>query len=112
VQGGVFLTKELELAARYEGIWVTNGIRNATTPNALNNQTLNIVTVGGTLYFNRNQLKLTTDVGYAFNAVQFSSGLFGEGISGADWRPTLNAATAGGGGSGEIVFRSQMQLLF
>lgn len=112
VQGGVFLTKELELAARYEGLWVTNGIRNATTPNALNNQTLNIVTVGGTVYFNRNQLKITTDVGYAFNAVRFNTGIYGEGLSGADWRPTLNAATAGGGGSGEIVVRSQMQLLF
>lgn len=112
VSGGVFLTKELEIVARYEGIWVTNGIVNATTPNALNNQTLNVVTVGSNYYFSRNQCKFSFDVGYAFNAVAFSTGLFGEGLTGLDWRPTLNAATASGGGGGEVVVRSQLQLLF
>jgi phosphate-selective porin OprO and OprP len=112
VQGGVFITKELELAARYEGLWVVDGVQNATTPNALNTQVLNIVTVGANWYISRNQVKLSVDAGYAFNAVKFSTGLFGEGISGTDYRPTLNAATAAGGGEGEVVFRSQVQLLF
>ncbi|MBL9140376.1 MAG: hypothetical protein JNK53_00795 [Phycisphaerae bacterium] len=112
VQGGVFLTEQLELVARYEGLWVINGIANATTPNALNTQTLNIVTVGANYYFSKNRCKLTLDAGYAFNPVSFGSGLFGDAISGADWRPTLNAATAAGGGEGEVVVRSQLQLLF
>ncbi len=112
VQGGVFLSEQLELIARYEGLWVSSGIANATVPNALNNQTLNIVTAGFNYYFSKNQCKLTFDAGYAFNAVRFSSGLYGQGLSEADWRSTLNAATASGGGEGEVVVRTQMQLMF
>lgn len=112
LSAGVFLTNELELVARYEGLWVTNGIVGATTPNALNNQTLNTVTVGSNYYFSRNQCKFSFDVGYAFNTVAFNTGLFGEGLSGLNWRPTLNAATGAGGGEGEVVVRSQLQLLF
>lgn len=112
IQGGVFITKEVELAARYEGLWVVNGVENATTPNALNTQTLNVVTLGANWYIVKNQVKLSADVGYAFNPVAFSTGLFGETISGTDYRPTLNPATAAGGGEGEVVFRTQMQLLF
>jgi hypothetical protein len=112
VQGGFFLNDNLEMVARYEGLWVTNGVANAVVPNALNTQTLNIVTVGLNHYFNKNQCKMTLDVGYAFNTVMFASGLYGDNIGGADWRSTLNAATAAGGGDGEVVVRSQLQLLF
>lgn len=112
VQGGFFVTDNLELIARYEGLWVTNGVTNAVVPNALNNQTLNIVTVGLNHYFDKNQCKFTFDVGYAFNPVKFNSGIFGDNIGGAEWRSTLNAATSAGGGAGEVVVRSQLQLLF
>ncbi|MFO0782897.1 MAG: porin [Phycisphaerales bacterium] len=112
VQGGVFLVPTFETTLRYEGLWVTNGVSNATTPNALNNQTLNIVTAGFNWYISKNTLKFSMDGGYAFNTVRFSSGLFGEGISGAEWRPTLNAATAQNGAPGEVVIRTQLQLLF
>jgi hypothetical protein len=109
-QGGFFLTENLELIARYEGLWVTNGLGvTAVTPNALNNQTLNILTVGANWYFAKNSLKFTVDGAYAFNNVEFNTGLYGESISGNDWRSTVNAS---GRGRGEIVFRAQMQLLF
>jgi hypothetical protein len=109
VQGGLFLTDNLELVARYEGLWVTDGVAGATTANALNNQTLNVVTLGANWYFARNSLKFSTDVGYAFNPIKYSNGLFGEGISGADYRTTMSAA---GVGNHEFVIRAQMQLLF
>ncbi len=109
VQGGVFVTDALELMARYEGLWVASDRTFASlgSVNALNAQTLNIVTVGASWYFRKNAIKFTTDVGYAFNPVLFSNGLFGESIAGADWRPTQT-----GQGAGEVVVRAQMQLLF
>lgn len=109
VQGGVFVTDAVELIARYEGLWVSSDRTFASlgAVNALNAQTLNIVTVGANWYFKKNSIKLTTDVGYAFDPVLFSNGLYGESIAGADWRPTQT-----GDGTGEVVFRAQMQLLF
>lgn len=108
VQGGVFLTEELELVARWEGLWVSSGFRPGVyAPNSLNSQTLNILTVGMNWYFNKNQLKFQIDGGYAFNPVLFQTGLFGENIAGADWRPS-----ATGVGAGEVVIRGQLQLLF
>lgn len=109
LQGGFFVTDKLELMARYQGLWVTNGVVNAVAANALNNQTLNILTVGANWYFHKNNLKFTTDLSYAFNTVSFNTGLYGDTIGGADWRSTVNAA---GPSTGEIVLRAQMQLLF
>ena len=108
VQGGVFLIPELELVARWEGLWVQSGFDPATyAPSALNSQTMNIVTVGMNWYFNKNALKFALDGGYAFNPVLFQNGLFGENIGGADWR-----SSATGVGAGEVVVRGQLQLLF
>jgi hypothetical protein len=109
LQGGIFLTENLELVARYEGLWVSNGRTGATTANALNSQTLNILTLGANWYFAKNSLKFSLDGAYAFNAVAFNTGLYGESLSGADWRSTINATD---NGKGEIVIRAQMQLLF
>jgi len=109
VQGGYFLTDSLELIARYEGLWVASefGGGRPYQASAFNAQTLNIVTVGGNWYLEKNRLKITLDAGYAFNPLLFSSGLFGEGTAGANWRPSQT-----GEGSGEFVLRAQMQLLF
>jgi FtsZ-binding cell division protein ZapB len=108
VQGGVFVSNELELMARYEGLWVSSEFDPASyAPNPFNPQTLNIVTVGGNWYFNKNAVKFTLDAGYAFNPVRFQKGLFGEAINGANWR-----ASQTGQGAGEVVIRAQTQLLF
>ena len=108
VQGGIFLADELELVARWEGLWVSSDFQQASyLPNALNSQTLNILTVGMNWYFNKNQLKFSLDGGYAFNPVLFQNGLFGENIAGADYR-----ASATGEGAGQVVIRGQLQLLF
>ncbi len=108
VQGGYFVSDALELIARYEGLWVISdqdSITGAST--ALVNQTLNIVTLGASWYFHKNAIKFTLDGGYSFEPVIFSTGLFGEGVSGASWR-----ASQTGTGGGETVVRAQMQLLF
>jgi hypothetical protein len=109
VQGGCFLTDSLEIIARYEGLWVTSEFNEggAYQASAFNAQTLNILTVGSNWYFDKNRLKVTLDAGYAFNPLLFSNGLFGEGTSGANWRPSQT-----GQGSGEFVLRAQLQLLF
>jgi hypothetical protein len=108
VQGGVFVTDALELIARYEGIWVISDFDPASyQANPFNAQTLNILTVGANWYLQKNRLKVTLDAGYAFNPLLFSSGLYGENTSGANWRPSQT-----GEGTGEVVVRAQMQLLF
>jgi hypothetical protein len=110
VQGGVFLAEELELVARWEGLWVSSDFPEADyRPNALNSQTVNIVTLGANWYFNKNQLKFQIDGGYAFNPVLFQNGLFGENIAGANYRPSANGPDVG---AGQVVIRGQLQLLF
>ena len=107
VQGGVFVTDALELIARYEFLRVVSDQQVSSVNSALSNQTLNIVTLGFNYYFNKNSLKFTLDGGWAFDAVQFSNGLYGEPVAGANWR-----STSTGQGVGEVVIRAQMQLLF
>jgi hypothetical protein len=108
VQGGVFVTNQLELIARYEGLWVVSGASAFGSVSApLLDQGLNIVSVGANWYFDKNAVKFTLDGGYAFDPVLFSNGLYGDNVSGTDWR-----ATQTGQGSGEWVLRAQMQLLF
>ena len=108
VQGGFFVTNELELAARYEGLWVASGNRTfGAVTGSLLDQTLNIVTLGANWYLDKNDLKISVDGGWAFEPVLFSNGLYGDNISGTDWR-----ASQTGVGTGEWVLRAQLQLLF
>ncbi|MFO0961666.1 MAG: porin [Phycisphaerales bacterium] len=107
IQAGYFLTERLELIGRYEGLWVSSDNNNVTSGSALVAQTLNIITIGLNYYFAKNAAKLTLDGGYSFEPVLFSNGIYGESISGADWRVSQT-----GQGGGETVVRVQMQLLF
>lgn len=91
VQGGVFFTDDWEAFARYEWIdFDTTSIED-----------LSIITFGVNRYFDKHNLKWTTDVGIGLNEVdaQFSS-------SGAGWRADTT------GEDTQIVIRSQLQLLF
>ncbi|MFM8785862.1 MAG: hypothetical protein ACKOFI_12155, partial [Phycisphaerales bacterium] len=111
VQGGIFVTDSVELFARYEGLWVSSGndgmVGGKFVPNALVAQTMNAATFGVCWYFAKNAAKFALDGGVAFNPVKFDRGLYGESISGADWRPSET-----GEGAGEVVVRAQMQVLF
>jgi len=93
VQGGVFLNEDWEVIARYE--W--GDLDGAGTVS----DELSILTVGVNRFWDRHGLKWMTDLGYAFKAVdaEWPGTLLG-------WRPD------GTDGDGQIVFRTQMQLLF
>jgi hypothetical protein len=115
LQGGYFITDAIELFARWE--WMSTAHNNAGTANdniAGNNVTgntpnnafvNNIGTLGANWYMSKN-VKWTTDFGVSWNPVTFQTGLFGQNIAGADYR------TEGSNGGGQIVFRTQLQLLF
>jgi len=116
IQGGYFITDAVELFARWE--WMstahtnagTAGLDNVATGDVSTNSpnsafVNNIGTLGANWYMSKN-VKWTTDFGVSWNPVTFQNGLFGQDIAGADYR------TEGAGGGGQLVFRTQLQLLF
>ncbi|MFZ4721591.1 MAG: porin [Phycisphaerales bacterium] len=110
VQGGYFITDAVELFARWE--WMSTQNENTNTAgsdvslNTPNSAFVNnIGTIGANWYMSKN-VKWTTDFGVSWNPVTFQTGLFGQNIAGADYR------TEGSNGGGQIVFRTQLQLLF
>jgi hypothetical protein len=89
LQAGVFLTDRWELFGRYE--WAdTNDCGDVS-----------LVTVGVNYFFKRFNLRWTSDVGYSFEPV---SSFWASDAAG--WR--VDAP----GEDGQVVFRTQMQLLF
>ncbi|MHC5028881.1 MAG: porin [Planctomycetota bacterium] len=90
VQGGYFVSNDMELIARYE--W---GDADGVT------EDLSVITVGVNRYIVRHNLKWTVDIGYGLNEV---GGFWSS--SGAGWR------TDRPGNDGQIVVRAQFQLLF
>jgi hypothetical protein len=114
LQGGYFITDAIELFARWEWMSTQNttgaggttvATDNISTNSATNAFVNNIGTLGANWYMSKN-VKMTTDFGVSWNPVTFQTGLFGQNIAGADYR------TEGANGGGQIVFRTQLQLLF
>jgi hypothetical protein len=111
VQGGYFITDAIELFGRWE--WMSTSSANGTSTasdniseNSANSAFVNnIGTIGANWYISKN-VKFTTDFGVSWNPVTFQQGIFGQNIAGADYR------TEGSNGGGQLVFRSQLQLLF
>lgn len=94
VQGGFFIVPDdIELFARYE--WGDADIVGV--------KDLSVITVGVNKYFSKHAVKWTTDVGYGINEVD---PFWGSRGGGANWRS--DAA----GDKGQIVIRSQLQLVF
>lgn len=114
LQGGYFITDAVELFARWEWMSTQNTTGSGGTTEATNNVSTNtpnnafvnnIGTIGANWYISKN-VKWTSDFGVSWNPVTFQTGLFGQNIAGADYR------TEGANGGGQIVFRTQLQLLF
>ena len=111
VQGGYFITDAIELFARWEWMSTANNGQNPSSVDIAENQinpgafVNNIGTLGANWYISKN-VKFTTDFGVSWNPVTFQQGLFGQNIAGADYR------TESADGGGQLVFRSQLQLLF
>ncbi len=92
MQGGFFITDTCELFGRFE--W-------GDDDDAGGDDDLTILTVGGTKFWKKHDLKWTTDIGYAFEGV---TGIFA--FNSAGWREDPPGA------DGQIVLRSQFQLSF
>lgn len=109
VQGGVFVHEDIELFARYEfGDLDTDRFRTAAAVSRAEYERNGILTVGVNVFpagVKRSEIKWTTDLGFAFDPIgDFAA-------SGADW--ASDGTTPGGSTeSGQIVIRSQVQLLF
>ncbi len=94
IQGGYFLTDDLELIARYE-YGDLDGAGGAAGDD------LSVLTLGATRFWARHALKWTTDVGIAFDPVD------------AAWNGGSRGFRADADGEdGQVVIRSQLQLLF
>lgn len=107
VQGGYFLSNEVEVFARYEfGNTDTDKFRTAETDAQL--ELDSTATAGFNYYFGGNKdVKLTMDFGYAFDSI----GDFNN--SGADWLQDGTTTTGDGhSNDGQWVCRTQLQLLF
>lgn len=106
-QGGVFLTDNLELYARYElGNTDTDQFR--TVAPGVTLELASVATVGCNYYFGgNNDVKWSNDIGYAFNPLgDFAA-------NGASWLVDFSGDTNGGfTNEGQWVIRSQLQLLF
>lgn len=92
VQGGIFIDPTIELFGRFE-----YGDEDSSDPNV---DDLMLLTFGVNKYFSKHQVKWTTDIGYAIDGVTstFAS-------EGAQWGTS-------GDNDDQVVFRTQLQLLF
>lgn len=107
VQGGVFVTNEMELFARYE-VGNTDTDQFRTVEPGVTLELDSIATVGFNYYFGGHKdVKWTSDLGYAFNPVcDFSA-------NGANYLVDLSGNTGDGfTNDGQWVVRTQLQLLF
>jgi len=93
VQAGVFLTEKLEVFGRYEWADLDADVDGPDD--------LGVATLGGNYYVQGHRLKITADVGYGIDPIPstFSSNMPG-------WR------TDAAGEDGQVVARTQVQLLF
>jgi hypothetical protein len=66
----------------------------------------NIYTLGFNWFLGGNYVKLTTDMSWCSDPLWFTNGIYGAGIAGTDFR----VEPVGGGD--QVVFRSQLQLVF
>jgi hypothetical protein len=86
VSGGVFVSDDIELVARFENLEVDNGPE------------LNTLTGGANWYFAKNTAKLGVEVGYAFDAIFTSAAEY------ANWTESTD--------DGQWVLRGQMSFSF
>lgn len=91
LQGGIFLSDDIELFARYEHLDFDDDS---------DADELNVVTVGVNKYWAKHSMKWTTDLSYSFDEMREL-----DAMQGAGFRPSPED-------DGQIVFRTQLQLLF
>ena len=91
LRGGFFIAEDWELYGQYE--WADSDVAGA--------EELSVLTIGVNKYWDKHNLKWQTDIGFGLNEV---AAVFAS--DGAGWR------TDPAGDEGQVVFRTQIQLLF
>lgn len=118
IQGGVFVSENCEIFARYEGIFADSEVT-GTGAAELDPSDFHFVTVGANYYIipDSHAAKITADAvisvnenaGLVNNAIQTASGNTGPFVGTGG---NANNGVLGDGDSGEVAFRLQFQLLF
>jgi hypothetical protein len=108
VQGGAFVSEDMEIAARYE----YGDLGTASTGG--NVPTESIISAGLNMYFSKNRVKWQSDLGYSFDALSATGGVNNQGggwaVSGTGWLPDSGPNNASNGG--EWLIRSQFTVTF
>ncbi len=104
LQGGYYLNETWELYGRYEAAdWDVAGVED-----------LGIFTIGVNKYIAGHNAKWSTDIGFAIDGVDPAMGVAGLGGAGPSGFTGYGADDLKGGGTedGQILFRTQLQILF
>ncbi len=114
-QAAYRLTDQWEVMARYEYLNVSGGTSPVAasgsglpfTASSINSQHFSVYTIGANYYIHKQKVKLTADVGYAAGGILFSNGVYGQNITGTDYRTDETSNS-----TGQVVARVQLQLVF
>jgi hypothetical protein len=106
IGGGWYFSEEWELFGRYE--WSDRSV--GSTPG--NPDNLNIITVGVNRYFAGHNAKWTTDVGFGLQSVDvgLANGTVIAPVTG--WRQDVASGAGGANNNGQLLIRTQLQILF
>lgn len=104
-QAGYFVTDNLELVANWQWVDVDGDNAPDVSNGTFDTQRFWITTFGANYYVDGNRVKLQLDCGWSNGPILFSKGVYGDGISGAEWATDDDGQT-------EVVLRAGVQLLF
>ena len=104
--GGYYFTEDWEVFGRYE--WSDQSNLTPALAGGARADNLSIFTVGVNKYFSGHNAKWTTDVGIGLQQVN----LFGAGTAGASMAPVTGFRSDIPDEDGQVVIRTQLQILF
>jgi len=108
VQGGYFVTKDVELTARWEYLNVSGGTSSDyVNPSASNAQHFSIYTAGLNWYVGGEWVKVNMDAGLTVGGINFSNGIYNQSVNSGDFRADTTS-----GATGQFVARLQLVLMF
>jgi len=108
LQGGYFLSKDVELTARWEYLNVSGGTASDyTNPSASNAQHFSIYTAGFNWYLGGEWVKFNMDAGLTVGGINFSNGVYNQSVNSGDFRADTTS-----GATGQFVARMQLVLMF
>lgn len=122
IQGGFFATQQIEIFARYDGLYANNSLGSAQPGGGVSPRTWNFINAGVNYYlFPESQTaKISADVVIGLNKSQNLQAINFQGNAGTGQfvpgstiaAPNTNAGVLGSPKAGEVAIRAQFQLLF